>query len=387
MNARRLARIERDEGQALVNVALLGTGAVGNAFLARLGRLQARGLATGLRLVQVANSQRCLRDLDGLDAQRVAAQIGQCAALGSVDVGDALVGSSRFVLATCVAPACVPTVAPACLSDVADVVGRSGLVIDATASEDVASWHPRWLASGLSVVTANKAGTGGELARYRAIAAHAARYGDAATVGAGLPLLRTLRELRAGGDYIHGLAGVLSGSLAWLFNHYDGMRPFSAFVREARMRGYTEPDPRHDLSGSDVRRKLLILARNAGFALAENSIAVESLLPQTLANAAPGDVDAALESLDAPLRERYQSAYRNGKKLRFVARLDADGRAHIGLEQLAPEDALACGSGCDNRLAIHSDRYCENPLVIQGPGAGAEVTAAALLDDALRLMH
>ncbi|MEO6172225.1 MAG: homoserine dehydrogenase, partial [Arenimonas sp.] len=164
-----------------------------------------------------------------------------------------------------------------------------------------------------------------------------------------------------------------------------GMRPFSAFVREARSLGYTEPDPRIDLSGEDVKRKLLILARTAGYALEADAIHVESLLPLELANADINDVDSQLESLDAPLRVRFLAAHRLGRRLRFIARLNQAGEARIGLEELPPEDPLANGSGCDNRVAIWSDRYPNNALVIQGPGAGAEVTAAALLDDALRL--
>jgi homoserine dehydrogenase len=271
------------------------------------------------------------------------------------------------------------------LHEVADILSGDGIVIDATASQDVAGWHARWLEQGLIVVTANKAGTGGSLSNYRAIARHGERYGDAATVGAGLPLLRSLRELRAGGDRILGLAGVLSGSLAWLFDRYDGMRPFSELVREARALGYTEPDPRLDLSGQDVKRKLLILARNAGFALEENAVEVESLLPDVLIKANAEQLDAALPALDAPLRERFQAAYKLGRRLRFIARLDAEGHARVGLEALEPNDPLAVGSGCDNRVALWSCRYAQQPLVIQGPGAGAEVTAAALLDDVLRL--
>jgi len=335
------------------SLALLGTGLVGSAFLARLSRLRADGAAKNLRLVHAANSRRCISDRAGLAPANARTRLddGECQQIEAV--GTAL---------------------PA-----------SGIIVDATASEDVAAWHPRWLAAGFSVVTANKAGTGGELARYRAIQAHASRYGDAATVGAGLPLLRSLRELRAGGDRILGLAGVLSGSLAWLFNHYDGMRPFSVLVREARQRGYTEPDPRLDLSGQDVKRKLLILARNAGHSLDAEAVTVESLLPEALVRAAADEVDAALAALDEPLRERFREAHRIGRRLRFVARLDREGRARIGLESLLPEDPLASGSGCDNRLAIWSDRYSDGPLVIQGPGAGAEVTAAALLDDVFRL--
>lgn len=329
-------------------VALLGVGTVGSALLARLAHLR-----PALRLASVANSRRCLRADEGLAAVVAREQL----AFG----------------------------APQRLHDVADTLSGGGIVIDATASDEVADWHARWLEQGLHVVTANKAGCGGSLSRYRSIARHGERYGDAATVGAGLPLLRSLRELRAGGDRILGLAGVLSGSLAWLFDRYDGMQPFSELVREARALGFTEPDPRLDLSGQDVKRKLLILARNAGFALEENAVEVESLLPDVLVDANSEQLDGALSALDAPLRERFQSAYKLGRRLRFIARLDADGRARIGLEALEPGDPLAVSSGCDNRVALWSCRYARQPLVIQGPGAGAEVTAAALLDDALRL--
>jgi homoserine dehydrogenase len=266
------------------------------------------------------------------------------------------------------------------------------IVIDATASEAVAERHAHWLAQGIHVVTACKLGQGTTRARWQAIRAACAAggtcYGDSATVGAGLPLLRSLRELQAGGDRIHAIAGVLSGSLAWLFHHYDGMRPFSALLRQARDAGYSEPDPRDDLSGEDVRRKLLILARAADVALDSADVAVESLVPPALAGLPADALDAALPALDAPLRARYADAWKDGGKLRFVARLELrDGapRARVGLAALPAEDPLAGGAGTDNRVAIWSDRYRAQPLVIQGPGAGAEVTAAALLDDALRV--
>jgi homoserine dehydrogenase len=263
------------------------------------------------------------------------------------------------------------------------------IVVDVTDSEQVADWHPHWLARGIHVVTACKRGQGGALARWQAIQA-ACRdagtcYGDSATVGAGLPVLRTLRALRAGGDRIHAIAGVLSGSLAWLLNAYDGRRPFSGFVREARKAGYMEPDPRVDLSGEDVRRKLLILARAAGDPLQMHAVQVTSLLPPQLLQVPIDALDAALPQLDAPLRRRYAEAWKQGGRLRFIARWQAGGGARVGLEVLAPDDPLAMGSGTDNRIAIWSDRYASQPVVLQGPGAGADVTAAAVLDDVLAI--
>jgi homoserine dehydrogenase len=356
------ARVAPLRSQALhpARLALLGTGTVGSAAWARLAAWTGTPLQGRLSLVHVANSRFAISNRNGLPADTRELLLRNAPRASSLDaVGDALSGAGTRI------------------------------VIDATASEAVADRHAQWLAAGIHVVTACKLGQGTSLARWRAIQFARRRggteYGDSATVGAGLPLLRSLRELQAGGDRIHAIAGVLSGSLAWLFNHYDGLRPFSNFVRAARDAGYTEPDPRDDLSGEDVRRKLLILSRAAGHALEADSVQVDPLVPPTLAALACADVDAALPSLDSPLRERYAAAYKNGEKLRFIARLQAGGLATVGLEALPVDHPLAGGAGTDNRVAIWSDRYREQPLVIQGPGAGADVTAAALLDDALRI--
>ncbi len=346
--------------QAAARVVLLGTGGVGRAVLQRLADLRDHGIATDLELVGVANSRRGVRgdDLSPLQALNPVAPLSRATSLEWVDEIHATPSLGRRV------------------------------VIDATASDVVAASHAHWLAQGIDVVTANKLGQGASLLRWQAIraaqAAGRARYGDAATVGAGLPLLRTIRALAAGGDRITAIAGVLSGSLAWLFDQFDGTRPFSELVREARDRGYTEPDPREDLSGADVRRKLLILARAAGVAIDEQDICVTPLLDAVLSEARQAQVDAALSRLDAPLRLRLDAAKSRGARLRLVARW-RPGSASVGLEAVALDDELAHGGGTDNRVVLHSTRYRERPLVIQGPGAGTEVTAAALLDDVLAL--
>jgi len=338
-------------------LALLGTGAVGRAFLARYRLLQERGLVLPT-VAWLANSRTVLRagvDLDAALALALAAPARQSELQGWAE---------------------------------AEALQPGDVLVDATASELVANWHPEWLDRGVNVVTANKLGHGGLLARSQAITDAQARsgaiYGDSATVGAGLPLLRSLRGLVAGGDRIHAVEGVLSGSLAWLFNHYDGSRAFSALVAEAARAGYTEPDPRVDLSGEDVRRKLLILARAAGRPLEIRQVRVGSLVPPALAAAAPEALQASLRLLDGPLAARLDQARALGGRLRFIGRFDADG-AQASLEVLATDHPLAAGAGTDNRVAIRSDRYLQQPLLIQGPGAGAEVTAAALLDDVLRI--
>ena len=350
----------RNPGTRQARVALLGTGVVGSAVWARLASWSGTPLGERLSLVHAANSRFAISNRDGLPA----------------DTRDLLMRNPPHASS---------------LDAVEDVFAGHGprIVIDATASEQVAERHAHWLARGIHVVTACKLGQGTTLARWHAIqsaqAAGGTRYGDSATVGAGLPLLRSLRALQAGGDRIHAIAGVLSGSMAWLCNEYDGLRPFSGFVRQACEAGYTEPDPRDDLSGEDVRRKLLILARASGYPLEADAVQVESLVPDVLASLPRAALDDGLSVLDAPLRERYAAAYRNREKLRFVGRLQAGGLATVGLESLPAEHPLVSGAGTDNRVAVWSDRYRERPLVIQGPGAGADVTAAGLLDDALAI--
>ncbi len=340
-------------------LALLGTGTVGSAFVARYSALAEQGVA--------------LPDVSWICNSRT-----QLAGAGAGDL-DAVLRHAR-------AAASRRSGFPPWAEGESPRPGD--IVVDATASETVADWHPEWLARGIHVVTANKLGTGGDLGRAQAIndAGQAGgRYGDSATVGAGLPLLRSLRALAAGGDRIHAIEGVLSGSLAWLFDGWAGDETFSARVRRAQAAGYTEPDPRIDLSGEDVRRKLLILARSAGFALSAHEVAVESLVPAALAAAAPGRVDGLLDALDAPLAVRRAAAAEAGLRLCVVGRFDAQSGASVALQALPSTHPLCAGGGTDNRVAIHSDRYRERPLVIQGPGAGADITAAALLDDVLAI--
>ena len=338
-------------------LALLGTGVVGTAFVARYQRLQQSGRS--LPAFAWLSNSRALQYCDDFPARAL-----EEARTSTLEAG------------------ALPPWAES------EALRRGDVLVDATASENVADWHAAWLARGVHVVTANKLGYGGALSRANAIAEAKregnARYGDSATVGAGLPLLRSLRELVAGGDRIHRVEGVLSGSLAWLFNHYDGVRPFSGFVRQARQLGYTEPDPRLDLSGEDVRRKLLILARAAGLPLHAEAVEVESLVPKALAALPLEETDEGLELLDEPLAARFKDAHGNGAKLRFLGRFEQEG-ARVGVQSLPAGHPLCNGGGADNRVAIFSDRYHEQPLVIQGPGAGAEVTAAALLDDVLSI--
>jgi len=262
-------------------------------------------------------------------------------------------------------------------------------LIDCTASEAVAAHYSDWLARGIHIVTPNKKANSAPLEAYRRM--HEARrqsgahYLYEATVGAALPVIQTLRDLRETGDEIASIEGIFSGTLAYLFNVYDGRVPFSGIVREARDRGYTEPDPRDDLSGMDVARKLIILGREMGLPLELADVQVESLVPPALQSGSIADFMAALPRYDGAMRERLEKARAQGKVLRYVGRLSAAGAATVGLVELDAKHAFANIALTDNVVRFATGRYNENPLIVQGPGAGPAVTAGGVFADLLRL--
>ncbi|NNK62463.1 MAG: bifunctional aspartate kinase/homoserine dehydrogenase I, partial [Gemmatimonadetes bacterium] len=263
------------------------------------------------------------------------------------------------------------------------------VLIDCSASGEAAARYGAWMERGIHVITANKRAGTASLEQYHDMLERrrrgGARFLHETTVGAGLPILSTLRDLRVTGDRVHSIDGILSGTLAYLFNVFDGERPFSTCVADARARGFTEPDPRDDLSGMDVARKLVILGREMGLPIEVEDVEVDALVPPELVG---GDVDAFLEGLsahDAQMEARYRAAAEAGDVLRFVGRVDADGRARVLLEQLPGRHAFAGLDLTDNVVRFITDRYRDNPLVVRGPGAGPEVTAAGVFADLLRL--
>lgn len=347
-----------------VSVGLIGPGKVGRALLAQLAEAQPRfehDSRLELRLRAIADSRRMQLSAKAMPPQD---------AVATLDGGEAL-DLERF--AAHVRAEHLP----------------HALIVDCSGSDAVAAYYPQWLAAGIHVVTPNKQAGAGPLARYEAIRA-ATRNGGGkfryeATVGAGLPVIQTLRSLLDTGDELTEVEGILSGTLAWLFNRYDGSAAFSDLVREAHRLGYTEPDPRDDLSGTDVARKLVILAREAGRPLSLEQVEVESLVPEALRTVSKDEFMARLDELDAPLKQRFDAARAAGLGLRYLARLDRDGRASVGVVSPPPGHASMHGALTDNLIQFRTRRYADNPLVVQGPGAGPDVTAAGVFGDILSI--
>jgi len=263
------------------------------------------------------------------------------------------------------------------------------VIIDCTADDSVAKHYAEWLEAGIHVVTPNKKANSGPLAYYESLK-EARRLGGSsylyeATVGAGLPVIQTLRDLRETGDKITSVEGIFSGTLAYLFNVYDGKTPFSQIVKDAKSKGYTEPDPRDDLSGTDFVRKVIILGREMGLKLEMKDVEVESLIPAGLEKGTIDDFLNGLSKYDSEMKTRYDQAASRGKVLRYVGRLTADGKATVGVSELDKSHAFANIALTDNVVRYATARYNSNPLIVQGPGAGPAVTAAGVFADLLRV--
>ena len=263
------------------------------------------------------------------------------------------------------------------------------VIVDCSASQDIAMRYTDWLSQGVHVVTPNKKANSDSLDYYQQIK-QSKRNGNAhllyeTTVGAGLPIIQTLNDLRQTGDDIHRIEGIFSGTLAYLFHHFDGSKPFSMIVKEALAAGYTEPDPRDDLSGMDVARKLTILGREMGLDLELADIDLHGLVPTSLEACSVEDFLSGLSDFDDEIAHRVIEAKESNSVLRFVGRLQADGSASAKLELVAADHLFARIAETDNVVQFVTSRYLDNPLVVQGPGAGPDVTAGGVFADLLRL--
>jgi bifunctional aspartokinase / homoserine dehydrogenase 1 len=366
--SRALNVLHRDlfECRRSLALALVGVGNVGSALLEELRERQPQWRERNLdvTVIAVADSKRVLFAPTGIDlaSWRKALEVG-----------------GR------------PMDTRALVEAIADLRLHEAALVDCTADAAFVDAYPDFIDARLHIVTPNKRANVLPWDRYHALreafTTRRRRFLDSTTVGAGLPVLATVRDLIASGDRVQRIEGIVSGTLSYLFNAFDGSVPFSGLVRDAHARGLTEPDPREDLAGSDVARKLLILARETGLRMELGDVDTRSLLPPDLiAGPFSHDFFRAFAACDDGMRDRLDRARANGAVLRYVATIE-DGRARAALQEVSRDHPLAAARGCDNVVAFTSDRYAAAPLVIHGPGAGAVLTAKGLAGEIGKLLQ
>ncbi len=354
------------EARKRLDLVVVGVGNIGAALLQQLRQQQQylRSRGFDVRVVSVANSKKFV------------------VASGGIELGNwqRVLGASRRAMDT---------------ASLAAAIGRLELtnaaLVDCTANPSVVDAYPAFIDANLHIITPNKRANALPWKQYSALMDRMARrrkyFFYEANVGAGLPIMSTLRDLIASGDEILKIEGILSGTLSYLFNTFDGSTPFSALVKEAHRVGFTEPDPRDDLSGQDVARKLLILAREIGLKMELDEVTVESLVPRALRGGKFSErFFGDLARYDDEIGDRVASAGRRGNVLRYVGILE-HGRAQAGLKEFPRTHPVASAKGSDNVIAFTTSRYRRTPLVVQGPGAGADVTAMGVFSDILKLLH
>ena len=348
-----------------LSIGLIGPGQVGSALVRQIleaaERLK-RDANLDLRLRAVATSTRMHLSAEGLTAADADRPLGDAPETLDFD---------RFT------------------DHVDDDHLPHAVIIDCTANDRIADLYSGWIDRGIHVITPNKHAGSGDLARYRALKQTldhgSARWRYEATVGAGLPVIQTLRDLIDTGDRVLAVEGIFSGTLAYLFNRYQPGMSFAGLVSEARRAGYTEPDPRDDLSGKDVARKLVILAREMGLEIGMADVSIESLAPPALEGLEVQEFLDRLADHDAPMAQRLAAASACGQVLRYVATLDCAGKAAVALKSLPADHPFANLALTDNVVAFRTERYRDNPLIVRGPGAGPDVTAAGVFADLLRV--
>ncbi|MEY8761911.1 bifunctional aspartate kinase/homoserine dehydrogenase I [Chryseobacterium tongliaoense] len=264
---------------------------------------------------------------------------------------------------------------------------RNSVFIDLTASPEIPEIYEDLLKKSVNIVACNKIAAASDFESYKNLKNlaknHNCKFFFETNVGAGLPIIGTINDLIRSGDRITSIQAVLSGTLNFVFNHYDGSTPFSEVVARAQKEGYTEPDPRLDLAGTDVARKILILAREAGYALQFDEIENTGFLPEECMQ---GNVEHFYQMLlkyESHFKNLFDEAQKRGKILKYVAEFE-NGKAKVGLQHIAPENDLYHLYGKDNIVIFKTLRYSEQPLVVKGAGAGAEVTASGVFADIIR---
>ena len=349
------------------NMFLVGVGNVGQTLLQQIHQQKdflSKELKIDLRLCGLANSRSMSFDSNGLDTTK---------AMVSLDEQGEPMSMDSFY------------------EKMVEMNLRNSIFIDCTASYDIPAYYQSILRQSISIVTPNKVACSSDFDHYldlkKTATKYHARFLFETNVGAGLPVISTVSDLLKSGDKVTKIEAVLSGTLNFLFNHYDATLPFQEIVKRAKEEGYTEPDPKIDLSGIDVQRKILILARESGHKLELDEIVNQSFLPSECLEATT--VDEFYDRLtkhESHFKQLYDEANKVGKKLKYVASFNKEsGYAEIGLQAYSPDHPFYNLQGKDNVVLFYTKRYHDYPLIVQGAGAGSAVTASGIFADLLRI--
>lgn len=358
--AARLINDYQIDSRKTIDLFVAGIGAIGNTLIQLIPKVQRDDFR--LRVIGLCNSDCAHWNKKGLDLNN-------------------LPDSSKAE----------PTNWPSITAELTRPERHNTIFVDATGSVEVARIYPELIRAGIHIATPSKLANTFEQSYYNQLREQSSKYNThyryETTVGASLPVISTLNDLLSAGDTIHEISGVVSGTMTYLFNQLEEGVPFSEAIIDARKKGYAEPDPRDDLSGEDVARKFLILARTLGYKIERNQLSVESLIPEELQKV---DSDTFLKQLpknDALWEERIRSALDRNETLRYTGSLQQDGSIDIGIQSVSKDSPLGQLKGTDNLIQISTEFYSNTPLIIQGPGAGKEVTAGGLLADILKIAN